>query len=137
MTKKTDREIAEAATPGPWRYARSIAEIGIWSPDKKPIIWPTVDRGLTGNFEDAEFIAHFSPSKVLGMLDEIARLKTELAERTRERDEEREARKSAQREMCEGVAVLECPTHPSAVRGREIAREFGWDCFEIEGDDDA
>jgi hypothetical protein len=53
-------------------------------------------------------------------LDEITRLRADLAQRTAERDE-------ARREVCELRAVPYKPTFK-----RQIAIERGWDCFKKE-----
>ena len=60
---KSDREICEAATAGPWEYNdedKRIYSIG-FEPIAKDISWHN---------DSGKFIAHFNPTKLLQMLDE-------------------------------------------------------------------
>ena len=71
--RKTDRAIVEAATPGPWEIGTD-AESPIDDWYVRLGEWITTDWFRKS---DARFIAHFNPSKVAKMLDEIAKLKAE------------------------------------------------------------
>lgn len=70
MSIKTDREIAEAATDGPW-YSESTGGYVRVSKEGKM-------AGITG--ENAVYTAHFNPQKVTQMLDERDKLR-KLVER--------------------------------------------------------
>ena len=85
MTEKTDREIVEAATPGPWEYIedcgfefirenyktkKTIAELRFDNPDFK----------TSEKYATAQFIAHFNPFKVASMLDQIEALEKRVEE---------------------------------------------------------
>ena len=96
---KTLRELAQAATPGPWKVydkGRSTPHVGTISPDSKAgwkydticdLYEDEADNYDTNNeyvpFSDsvanAEFIAACSPDVVLGLLDEIKDLRTGIA----------------------------------------------------------
>ena len=54
--------------------------------------------------------------------DELERLRADLAQRAAERDE-------ARREICNGVAHRNWPSHFDLTK-RAYAAERGWDCFE-------
>lgn len=71
MTTLIDREIVEIATPGPWK--KPFKHSGSVYDEKE-------ENCIVGGYyadiaeEDAKFIAHFNPAKVLDMLNQIERL---------------------------------------------------------------
>jgi hypothetical protein len=74
------RQLAEKATPGPWRVTRETvgheaANILYGSPEMR---LATVIAGPTA-LDDAEFIAACSPERVLAMLDVIEAAQARLA----------------------------------------------------------
>lgn len=71
----TDREIVLKATPGPWEIQNESDVFG----DNKGIV--KVIRFHKHTFRnDAQFIAHFNPSKAASMLDRIEALEKENAQ---------------------------------------------------------
>lgn len=93
---KSDMEIVAAATPGPWEIAKHVpgqfdgivashftkGGMGTY----KPLI-VRVTLYSKEEIADAEFIAHFNPSKVKEMLDRIAELDKKLKEEKKASDE--------------------------------------------------
>ena len=71
MTTLIDRKIVEIATPGPWK--KLFKHSGSVYDEKE-------ENCIVGGYyaditeEDAKFIAHFNPAKVLDMLNQIERL---------------------------------------------------------------
>jgi hypothetical protein len=86
VNTKTLRDIAEAATPGPWdcqSHGKPTDEHAnpweVGTPDDHE---PPVAVCLRENtVHDAYFIATFNPAKVLEMLDELDRLRAALESR--------------------------------------------------------
>lgn len=78
---KAPREIAEAATPGPWRWRDGLK--GSWRLSPGVLIADGTDGTPGGDSQDqanAAHIATFNPSTVLALLDRV-----EVAERERDR----------------------------------------------------
>ena len=76
------RDIAEAATPGPWRH---VTDRGVGHDDGNRwpyyVIWPFDGHyGGTDRNEDARFVASFDPPTVIALIDEVERLRTAIAE---------------------------------------------------------
>jgi hypothetical protein len=96
---KTDRQIADAATPGPWNV-RNLSDVftdlgaanrdGVECNDNdawqisdtfNPTAWvgdDTQDMSVDECDSNAQFIAHFNPAKILSMLDELEAAKAAL-----------------------------------------------------------
>jgi len=70
------RELAQAATPGPWRstdaieWDECVAEISYWH------VFQEEGTELSSMDNDAEYIAAANPATVLALLDEIDKLRT-------------------------------------------------------------
>jgi len=76
------RKAAEAATPGPWRremiaLAPGYMTIGVGTTELPVCIMNGVVESPRGN-RDATYVAMASPSTVLALLDENARLEVEV-----------------------------------------------------------
>lgn len=86
--EKTDREIAEAATVGPWLPAMlSHGEVGEETHEVFGIVDDQpVQIAQVESVDDSLFIAHFNPAKVREMLAEIETLKSRLEVAESQRD---------------------------------------------------
>ena len=70
MTHDELRRLAEAATPGPWSSSGSQ----VWGYDGN-LVAAVRDHSELVDRPDAEFIAAVDPQTILGLLDEIERLR--------------------------------------------------------------
>lgn len=116
QTIQTDREICEAATPGPWEFERE----DIWAISKTGDELDDMYLGTIHYDKDnqnPEYIAHFNPEKVSKMLDRIEELEEQVEKLKDERDD-------ARRLYCKESAPW-LDMYPD-----EISAENGWDCYE-------
>jgi len=116
MTNKTDREICDAAIPGPWKLSEPLE---IWNTH------PIYRRLAIATYpSDADFITHFNPAKISEMLDRIEqleaeneRLKHELADTIVTKDsfligcyELQKERDAAKNKLDDMLALCDCYT---------------------------
>lgn len=136
MTEKTDMEICEAATPGPWYVGDEDTVPNAIIVKMDDPAWPggpdcanllstrEMDDGdypVVLEHEDAEHIARFNPAKTKEMLEENARLR-------RERDD-------ARRAACWDFArLLQCEpgTELYDITAKKTAVRRGWDCYQTD-----
>ena len=64
----SDREICEAATAGPWRHHDEVYSRN----SNRSVIGDHCTVAESISRDNAAFIAHFNPTKVMAMLDELA-----------------------------------------------------------------
>ncbi|MBX3533368.1 MAG: ead/Ea22-like family protein [Xanthobacteraceae bacterium] len=77
------RELAEAATPGPWAATLDENYSVVTGPDGAAIALPDYETGICLEEADAAFIAAANPKTVLALLAERDRLREALEEATR------------------------------------------------------
>ena len=99
---KTDREICDAATPGPWETCEDDGTT--WVISSGPLttyIAKMSHDGEEQQKDNAEFIAHYNPEKICDMLDEIDKLRKDLV-----------------------LCISRCEERQSI---KEISKKYGWE----------
>src|SRR6185312_2474494 len=126
------REIAEKATPGPWRATNEhLGWLVLSSPSEDVVEIISKEKGPVDRWQpNAAHIATFDPPTVLALLDELEKARTELAKWNEEALRRDDAYSALLTERDSARALLREATAehwhdlPAALRAR-IAAELG------------